>query len=211
MKVKPSSAFPTKDSLGYIPLDEAFDLYDFNLIAYDSYNVLEQKDENDICDEIDSIAAKYLNNKERCIYNLIIHERKKTVDIVEIFKYNNWRTAQNSIDRVFKLLLLYYNFEQIDKEDINYELERNFTNFEKKVIKFLENRLTIQEINEKIKKKKYHYAKTHSLCNNILERLDNSGGSCKQYYNFLISIRKFKDLCIWQDSELIIEQDVSKK
>ena len=208
MKVKHSSTFPTKDSLGYIPLDEALDLYNFeSLITYDSYDSFASQDDNSFCDEIDGIAAKYLNNKELCIYNLTIHERKKTVEIVEIFKYNNWRTAQNSIDRVFKLLLLYYNLEQIDKVDLNYELERNFTNFEKKVITFLESRLTIQEINEKIKKKRYHYAKTHSLCNNILERLNNSGGSCKQYYNFLVAIRKFKDLCTWQESERIIEYD----
>jgi hypothetical protein len=207
MKASSSSKFATKGDLGFIPLDEALELYNFeSLITYDSYNVLERKDENNFCDEIDDIASKYLNNKEQCIYKLIVHEKKKTVEIVEIFKYNNWRTAQNSIDRVFKLLALYYHLEQIDKDDLNYELERNFTNFEKKVIKFLEERLTIQEINEKIKKKKYHYAKTHSLIKNILERLENSGGSCKQYFNFLIEVRKFKDLCVWSDKENIIDE-----
>jgi hypothetical protein len=206
MKAKSSSAFPTKADLGYISLDEAIELYNFeSLITYDTYSFFKIKDDNNICEEIDNIALKYLNNKERCIYNLIIHENKKTVEIVEIFHYNNWRTAQNSIDRVFKLLALYYQLEQINKEEVDFELNRNFTIFERKIIKMLEDRLTIQEINEKIKKKKYHYVKTHSLIKNILERLENSGSACKQYHNFLISIRKFKDLCIWLKIENILD------
>lgn len=203
MKSNSSKNFSLKGDLGFISLDEALEIYSFeSLVVYDNYESNEELDSN-FSEEIDNISKKYLNPKERCLYNLVIHEKKKTVDIVEIFNYNNWRTAQNSIDRVFKLLNIYYHLEQIDKEDLNYELERNFTIFERKIIKFLEQRFTIQEINEKIKKKKYHYAKTHSLIKNILERLENSGGTCKQYHNFLVDIRKFKDLCIFNKDENI--------
>jgi len=207
MKAKSASEFPVKGDLGFIPLLEALDLYKFeNLTTYDVYDIFEADNiENNIVDEVDKIVAKYLNNKEQCIYKLVFHENKKTVEIVEIFSYNNWRTAQNSIDRIFKLIYLYYSLEQIDRKDLNYELERNFTSFDKKIIKLLEKRFTIQEISEKIKDKKYNYGKTHSLINNILERLENNGGSCKKYCNFLVSVRKFKDLCTWQDKENILD------
>ncbi|MDF2615443.1 MAG: hypothetical protein K0Q47_98 [Sedimentibacter sp.] len=198
MQTVSSKNFATKGDLGYIPLEEALEQYSFeSLIFYDNEDEDEETKEQryKLFQEIDELANKYLNIKELCIYNLVIHENKKTSDIVEIMNYNSWRTTQNSIERVFKILKLYYEFSKIDQEDLSYEITRNFSKFEQKILKFLEDRLTIQQINEKLGKKKFCYTKTHSLIKNIMSRLDDMGGSCRQFYNFLSEIRKFKDSC----------------
>ncbi len=210
MKRRSSSHFATKGDLGYIPLEEAIELYEFAdlEIAEEDEELKEQR--RLMFDEIDELAKKHLNTKEFCIYQLVIHENKKTSEIVEIMNYNSWRTTQNAIERIFKILKIYYDYSKIDREDLEYEISRNFSKFEQRIVKYLEERLTIQQINNKLGKKRFCYTKTHSLVKNIMSRLDDMGGSCRQFYNFLDQIRKFKDSCNFDNSDgvTIINKEV---
>lgn len=208
MYLKSSSHFATKKDLGYISLDDAIEQYSFeSLITIQNDEDEERKEENiKFFDEVEEIVKKYLNSKEQCIFNLIINEKKKTSDIVEILNYNSWRTTQNAIERTFKIIKLYHDFSKIDKEELDFEINRNFSKFERKIIKFLEDRFTIQEINNKLGKN-YHYTKTHSLIKNIMSRLADMGGPCRQYFNFLEAIRKFKDSCVFDNTEIFKETD----
>lgn len=188
-------SFYTKGDLPYVPLDEMMDLYDFSSLIID--NSLDEdikKEQIEFLRNADEIVERYLNVKELCIYNLVIHGNKRTADITTILGYNSWRAAQNAIERVFKILKLYMEFEEIDKEILDYEIKRNFSKFDQRVILYIESRLTIHQINKKLGKK-FHYSKTQSLIKNILSRLADSGGVCRQYYGFLIEIRKFKNSC----------------
>lgn len=187
--------FYIKGDLPYISLDEAMDMYDFSSLIVDDIEDEDKKQSQiKFLENADHIADKYLNVKERCIYNLVVHSNKKTSDITIILDYNSWRAAQNAIERAFKILKLYMDFEEINMELLEYEIERNFTKSEQRVIRYIEDRLTIHQINKKLGKK-FHYSKTQSLIKNILSRLADSGGVCRQYYNFLIEIRKFKNSC----------------
>ncbi|GEM_PF-4059609 len=205
MRKRSSRNFATKGDLGYIPLEEAMEQYDFQ-----SLEVIEEDEElkeqrRQMFDEIDELAKKHLNPKEFCIYQLNVHENKKTSEIVEIMNYNSWRTTQNAIERIFKILKLYYDFSKIDRNDLECEILRNFSKFEQCIIKYLEERLTIQQINEKLGKRRFCYTRTHSLIKNIMNRLDDMGGSCRQFYNFLSDIRKFKDSCRIEDDDSFTE------
>lgn len=182
--------------------------YGFNVVNNEDadlfYLVFGENEERDekrrIMEVINSIVKKYLNPKEQCLYYLVVYEQKKTADIQHIVNYNGWRTTQNSIDRMFKILEIYYEFEQIDSEILNREITRNFSKLERKVILFLEKRFTIHQINDELGKK-FHYTKTHFLIKNIMSRLADDGGVCRQYYDFLIKIRKFKDSCRFDQKE----------
>lgn len=192
--MRTSRNFTTRGGLGYIALDDAVELYHFQLLNKSDYSEEELEERGKFLDEMDMIAEKYLNAKEKCIYRLVIHERKRTSEIAIILNYNGWRTTQNSIERVFKILNLYYSFESINKEEFNNQVEGNFNKVEKKVIKLLEERYTIQQISNKLGKK-YHYTKTHKLIKNVLSKLSTIGDSSKEYYEFLVEIRRFKDSC----------------
>jgi hypothetical protein len=186
--------FATRGGLGYESLDDLIGNYYFEVLLPFSVNDEERENNLKFLEEIDQVANKYLNAKEKCIYFLVIHEKKRTADITIILNYNGWRTTQNSIDRVFKILKLYYDFDLIDAEELQNSISKNFNKIERKIIKLLENRYTIQEINNKLGKK-FHYTKTHCLIKNIMNKLMNLGDPCEQYYDFLVEIRKFKDSC----------------
>lgn len=193
-----------KGGLGYIPLDDAVELYHFERFNSNDFSEEEKQQRQDFLDDMDQIAEKYLNSKEICIYKLVVHEKKRTSDITVILNYNGWRTTQNSIDRVFKILNLYSDFEEINKEELSVQIDEHFNKLEKKIIKLLENRCTIQQVNSKLGKK-FHYTKTHSVIKVILSRLEEIGGSCKEYYDFLIEIRRFKDSCNFDERKDKIE------
>lgn len=201
--MKSSKNFYVKGDLSYVPLDEALEKYNFSSLVDNSIEELENRKENtEFLEKVDIIAEKYLNVKELCIYNLVVHSKKRTSDITVILNYNSWRATQNAIERTFKIVKLYMEYEEINKDLLKYEIDRNFSKFENRVIGYIENRMTIHQINKKLGKK-YHYSKTHSLVNNILSRLADSGGVCRQYYNFLIEIRKFKNSCNFDEYDRI--------
>lgn len=193
-----------KGGLGYIPLDDAVELYHFEKFNASDFSESEKQQRQDFLDEMDKIAETFLNPKELCIYKLVIHEKKRTSDITIILNYNGWRTTQNSIDRVFKILNLYYDFDGIDKAQLHFLIDENFNKLEKRIIKLLEERFTIQQINSKLGKK-FHYTKTHSLIKNILSRLEDLEGICKEYHDFLINVRRFKDSCNFDEKRDRIE------
>lgn len=192
--MKNSYSFSTRGGLGYIALDDAIELYHFHLFNESDFSEEEREKRIQFLEEIDAIAEKYLNAKEKCIYKLVVHERKRTSEVAIILNYNGWRTTQNSIERVFKILNLYYMYENIDKEEFKKQIDENFNKIEKKVIELLEKRYTIQQISNKLGKK-YHYTKTHKLIKNILKKLNDLEGAAKEYHDFLIEIRRFKDSC----------------
>jgi len=201
---KSSRNFMVKGGLGYIPLDDAVELYHFEHFNANDFSEEEKEQRQEFLDSMDVIASKYLNPKEFCIYNLVVHEKKRTSDITVILNYNGWRTSQNSIDRVFKILNLYYDYEAIDKEELYEQIDNHFNKLEKKIIRLLEERFTIQQINSKLGKK-FHYTRTHSTIKGILFRLEGLGDASKEYYNFLIAVRKFKDSCNFNERNDKIE------
>lgn len=192
--MKNKHSFTARGGLGYIAFDDAVELYHFHLLNEDDYSEEEKEKRRQFLEEIDAIAEKYLNAKEKCIYKLVIHEKKRTSEIAVILNYNGWRTTQNSIERVFKILNLYYIYENIDKEEFKNQVDENFNKIEKRVIELLEKRYTIQQISRKLGKK-YHYTKTHKLIKNVLNKLNGLGGAAKEYHDFLVEIRRFKDSC----------------
>jgi hypothetical protein len=198
--LKSGANFSTKGGLGYVALDDAIELIYFEKLNETGYTEEEIKEQQDFLDRIDMIANKYLNSKEKCIYNLVIHEKKRTSEITIILNYNGWRTTQNSIDRVFKILNLYSDYEAIDKIELAVQIDDNFNRLEKRVLALLDQRLTIQEINKKLGKK-FHYTKTHSLIKSIMTKLKNVKGASYEYYVFLTEIRKFKDSCRFDEKE----------
>lgn len=198
-----SKNFYVKGDLSYIPLDEALETHNFSALIDNSLEESITRNENiEFLEKVDKIAEKYLNVKELCIYNLVIHSKKRTSDIAIILNYNSWRAAQNAVERTFKIVKLYMDYEEINKDLLKYEIDRNFSKFEHRVIVYIEERMTIHQINKKLGKK-YHYSKTHSLVNNILCRLADSGGVCRQYYSFLIEIRKFKNSCNFEETDRV--------
>ena len=201
---KSSRNFMVKGGLGYIPLDDAVELYHFQSLNANDFSEDEKEKRQNFLDDMDKIALKYLNPKEYCIYQLTVHEKKRTSDITIILNYNGWRTTQNSIDRVFKILNLYFDFEEIDKEKLQISIDDNFNKLEKKIIGLLEERFTIQQINSKLGKK-FHYTKTHSYIKDILSRLQNLGNVSEEYHNFLVEIRRFKDSCNFDEKRDKIE------
>lgn len=192
--MRTSRNFTTRGGLGYIALDDAVELYHFQLLNENDFSEEEKEKQRQFLEEVDKIAEKYLNAKEQCIYRLVIHERKRTSEIAIILNYNGWRTTQNSIERVFKILNLYYLYENIDKDEFDQQINENFNKVEKRVINLLEQRYTIQQISNKLGKK-YHYTKTHKLIKIVLKKLSSLNGAAKEYHDFLIEIRKFKDSC----------------
>jgi DNA-binding CsgD family transcriptional regulator len=186
--------FTTRGGLGYVALDDAIELQHFQLLGISEYTEDERETRRQFLEDIDEIAEKYLNPKENIIYKLVIHERKRTSEVAIILNYNGWRTTQNSIERVFKILNLYSLYEEIDKEEFNKQLEENFTKVERKVIELAERRYTIQQISNKLGRK-YHYTKTHRLIKGALKKLQSLEGAAAEYHDFLIEIRRFKDSC----------------
>lgn len=202
--MKNGARFATRGGLGYIALDDAIEIYHFCPINENDYSEDEREKRIQFLEEMDYISSKYLNPKEKCIYHLVVHERKRTSDIAIILNYNGWRTTQNSIERVFKILNLYYIYENIDKSQLNDTIEANFSKIERKIIKLLNDRLTIQQISKKLGKR-YHYTKTHSIIKKILNKLETLDQACMEYHYFLIEIRKFKDSCRFDESEDRVE------
>lgn len=199
---RPSFSF--KGGLGYTSLDQLLNDFNFQSLHEKEYTDEEKEKLINFLEEIDELAEKYLNPKEKCIYYLVIHEKKRTSEIAVILNYNGWRTTQNSIDRLFKILNIYYEFEKIDQEKLRSVIQENFNKQEIRIIELLEKRLTIQQITHKLGRK-FDYNKTRILIKNILSKLENLSDECKDYHTFLIDIRKFKDSCKFSEEEDQVE------
>lgn len=173
--------------LGKLSLDEVLD----NAIIYEDYDSEELQRQREILDKVEYIVKKYLTNKEQLIYHCIINMNKRVADVMRIVGFDDWRTTSNNIERVFKMIKLYYGYENLDKKELARIIKENFTPFEQKIIKLLEKRYTIHQIKDKLG---FHYAKAYMTIKDILDRLKNLPEPCQSYYQFLINIRKFKKL-----------------
>lgn len=166
------------------------DILENLLITYiDDQEELERQ--RKIIDLVEYIVKTYLTNKEQLIYYLVIHMNKKVSEIMKIAGFDGWRTTNNNVERVFKMIRLYYQYETLDHKKLNKIINKNFTPFEKKIIDLLEKRYTIHEVKDEIG---FRYAKTYTLIKNIMERLSKLPTPCDKYYLFLVEIRKFKKL-----------------
>jgi hypothetical protein len=174
-------------AFGKLSLDEILE----DVIVYNDYDIEEIERQRKIFDIVEYVVDHYLTNKERLIYYCIIHLNKKISEVMSIVGFDEWRTTSNNVERVFKIIRLYYDYECLDFKELNKILNKNFTPFEKYVIQLLEQRYTIHEVKDELH---YHYAKAYMLIKDILDRLSKLPEPCHSYYEFLVNIRKFKKL-----------------
>lgn len=171
---------------GRLSLDEA--LEDLVIEEEDLEEIERQKE---IFDKIEEIVKKYFTKKEQLIFHCVIRMNKRVSHVKEIVGYDDWRTTSNNIERIFKMLRIYYEFENLDKAKIQSILKKHFDKLELKVIKLLEQRYTVHEIKDKLG---YNYSKAYLLQKDILNRMKKLPQPVKSYYEFIVNIRKFKKL-----------------
>lgn len=140
---------------------------------------------------IEDILQKYLNQKEQIIFKLAVYNNKSILDIQRIMGFNSWHVTRLHIRRVVRIVKIYYIYEQIDKTELDKELKKKFNKVERQIITLLHDRKTIHEVKNIMK---YYYKKAYYSIINVLEKLENQGGICKQYHAFLINIRRFKNM-----------------
>jgi hypothetical protein len=141
---------------------------------------------------VDKIVRKYLTSRERIIFKLIIDLNKRVSDVMFILKYNNFQSAENNIHRVFKLIKTYLKYEMLDKDDLYIQINLYFNSFERQILKKLHNRQTVAEIRDCFDE--ISYKKMNLISKEIIDKLECIGGICKEYRDFLVSLRKFRHI-----------------
>lgn len=183
----------SKNKPGLISLDEIIEDLD---VTEEIISEEEIERQAEILDKIEEILLKYFNKKERLIFDLVIRQNKKVSEVKEILGYQNWRTTLNNIQRIFKMIKLYYDYEQIDKEKLKNDLEKHFSEFERRVLMLLEERHIIHDIvvmlNKHYNTNKYYYVKLQKFIVTLMEKLESTSDECAKYHYFLKEIRKFK-------------------
>lgn len=171
---------------GTIALEEII-----NSIILENYT--ETEEEKNIKEKIflriEKISEKYLTNAEKMIYNLYVKDNKTVADIEKIMGFGCWYTSEKHILKTFKILKIYYDYHLLDLKELKGILKKEFTDYEREVLKRLHNRKTYSQITGEIGG---YYRKIYYDCIEIFSKLESINDTTRGYATFLKEIRRFK-------------------